>query len=88
MTERAERAGIPVWTDAMRQGPDPFWVLRFWQRLRRERVDLLHTHEFEMNAYGGAAAILARIPNLATLHGSVAGTQAKHSLGYRALGRQ
>lgn len=87
MTERAEQAGFPVWTDAMRQGPDPFWVLRFSRRLRGERIDLVHTHEFEMNAYGGAAAILARIPTLATLHGSVAGTEAKHFLGYRALGR-
>jgi len=87
MTERAERAGIPVWIDAMREGPDPAWVLRLSRRLRRERIDLLHAHEFEMNAYGGIAALLAGVPSLATLHGSVAGTDPKHFLAYRALGR-
>lgn len=86
MTERAEAAGLPVWIDAMREGPDPRWVARLRRRLRDERIDLLHSHEFEMNAYGGAAAIAARVPSVATLHGSVAGTERKHLLAYRALG--
>ncbi len=87
MTDRAEAAGIPVWIDPMRNGPDPRWVVRFRKRLLRERIDLLHSHEYEMNVYGGAAARAARLPNVATLHGSVAGTSAKHLLAYRVLGR-
>ncbi len=75
MTERAQRSGFPVWIEPQRRGPDPGWVLRLARRLRRERIDLLHSHEFEMNAYGGAAAALARVPNVATLHGSVWGVE-------------
>lgn len=85
MTERAEREGIPVWVDAMRPGTDPRWIARLYSRLRREHIDVFHAHEFEMNAYGGAAAICARIPNVATIHGSVAGTSPRHMLAYRAL---
>ncbi len=87
MTERAERAGFPVWIDAMRDGPDPAWVLRFRRWLSKERIDLVHTHEFEMNAYGGMAARLAAIPSVATVHGNVAGTDPKHVLAYRVLRR-
>jgi len=86
MTERAEAAGIPVWIEFMRSGPDPRWIARFRKRLRTERIDVFHSHEYEMNAYGGVAARSAGIPNVATLHGSVAGTSAKQLLAYRALG--
>jgi glycosyltransferase involved in cell wall biosynthesis len=71
----------------MRKGPDPFWTWRFRKMLRREKIDLLHTHEFEMNAYGAAAAISCGVPSVATLHGSVAGVDGKHLLAYRALGK-
>lgn len=87
MTERAERAGFPVRIDAMRDGPDPAWVMRFRRWLRAERIDLVHTHEFEMNAYGGLAARLAAIPSVATVHGNVAGTDPKHLFAYRVLRR-
>ncbi len=88
MTERAQLGGFPVWIEPQRRGPDPGWVLRLARRLRRENIDLLHSHEFEMNAYGGAAAVLARVPNVATLHGSVWGVEHfRHLLAYRALRR-
>ena len=85
MTERAERAGFRVRIDAMRDGSDPAWVIRFRRFLRAERIDLLHAHEFEMNAYGGMAARLAGIPSVATVHGTVAGTDPKHLFAYRVL---
>lgn len=69
MTERAEHDGLPVWVVPQKQGLDPLWIPRFARRLRRERVDLLHTHEFTMNVYAGIASRLAGIPSVATLHG-------------------
>ncbi len=86
MTERADRAGLATWIRAQRAGPDPIWVARLRSELRRGRFDLFHGHEFEMNAYGGLAAWLAGLPSVATLHGSVAGTDARHLLAYRVLG--
>jgi len=69
MTERAEAARIPVWIVPQRSGVDLRWVLHFARKLRRARVDVLHTHEFAMNAFGGAAALLARVPAVSTIHG-------------------
>lgn len=86
MTERAASAGIPVWIAPQRPGLDPLWVPRFAARLRRERIDVLHSHEFAMNVYGGVAALLARIPSVATLHGRSYATEARRRLlAYRAL---
>jgi glycosyltransferase involved in cell wall biosynthesis len=69
MTERAEALGLPTWIVPQRPGIDLRWVFRFARRLRRERVDILHSHEFCMNAFGGAAALLARTVSVATIHG-------------------
>ena len=92
MTERAERDGFPVWLEPQKPGIDLPWVARFARRLRAEGVDVLHAHEYEMNAYGGLAAAIARIPSVATIHGSVWGVDHKrHQLAYalvRLLGRQ
>jgi glycosyltransferase involved in cell wall biosynthesis len=88
MTERAERLGLPVWIAPQRRGSDPLWIPRFARRLRRERIEFFHAHEFEMNAYGGAAAWLARVPSLATLHGPQWGLGARrHLFAYRVLYR-
>jgi glycosyltransferase involved in cell wall biosynthesis len=69
MTERAETAGLPVWVVPQRPGLDLRWVLSLARSLRRERVDVFHSHEFAMNIFGGAAALLARVATLATIHG-------------------
>lgn len=88
MTERAAAAGIPVWIAAQRHGLDPLWIPRFALRLRRERIDVVHSHEFAMNVYCGAAARLAAIPSIATLHGRHWATEARRrALAYRALHR-
>jgi glycosyltransferase involved in cell wall biosynthesis len=88
MTERAERLGLPVWVQPQRRGADPLWIARFARRLRRERIEIVHTHEFDMNTYGACAAGLARLPSLATLHGMQWGLERRsHLLAYRALYR-
>ncbi len=76
MTERAAKAGIPVWIVPQRPGFDPLWIPRFALRLRRERIDVVHSHEFAMNIYAGAAARLAGLPTVATLHGKHWATEA------------
>ena len=58
MTQRAEEAGIPVWIAPQRPGLDLAWIGAFARRMRRERIDVLHTHEFAMNVFGGVAALL------------------------------
>lgn len=86
MTERAEAQGIPVWIAPQRPGFDFAWVLRFARELRRARVDVLHTHEFAMNTFGGAAALLARVRTVATIHGRHwVADRPRRALAYRTL---
>jgi L-malate glycosyltransferase len=37
-------------------------ILRFARHLRRERIDVLHTHDFYTNVFGMLAGVLARVP--------------------------
>jgi glycosyltransferase involved in cell wall biosynthesis len=88
MTERAHAAGLPVWIVPQRAGLDALWAPRFARRLRRERIDVLHSHEFAMNVYGGVAARLVGVPSIATLHGRHWATEhPRRALAYRLLRR-
>jgi glycosyltransferase involved in cell wall biosynthesis len=88
MTERADAAGLPVWIAPQRPGIDLRWVFRFARRLRREQIDLLHSHEFAMNAFGGAAALLASAPAVSTIHGRHwVSERPRRTLAYRVLRR-
>lgn len=69
MTHRAESVGLPVWVVPQRRGLDLGWVLRFAARLRREQIDIFHAHESTMSLFGGAAALIAGVRALSTLHG-------------------
>jgi len=48
----------------------------------------VHTHEFSMNVFGGAAAWCARVPSLTTIHGRAwVADRPRRVLAYRALRR-
>jgi glycosyltransferase involved in cell wall biosynthesis len=86
MTERAKLDDIPVMVMPQRYGLDPWWIPRFARWLRRERIDILHSHEFAMNVYGGAAALLARVAHVATIHGRHwVADHPRRALAYRVL---
>ncbi len=69
MTERSAAVGIPFWIETQRPGIDWRWVFRLARRMRRESIEVFHSHEFSMNVFGGAAAWLAGVPHVATIHG-------------------
>ncbi|RIK92696.1 MAG: glycosyl transferase family 1 [Proteobacteria bacterium] len=69
LTERALAAGHQVWILPQQPGLDPGWVVRLGARLRRERIDVVHAHEFAMSVYASAAARALGLRAVATLHG-------------------
>jgi glycosyltransferase involved in cell wall biosynthesis len=86
MTERAEALALPVWIQPQRPGIDLRWVARFARELRRAQIGLLHTHEFGMNMFGGAAALLARVPAVSTIHGRhYVSERPRRALAYRIM---
>jgi glycosyltransferase involved in cell wall biosynthesis len=64
-----ERRALPVHRFRLKSPLDPGLVFDLARYLRRERVTLVHAHEFTMNVYGAAAAWCCRVPVIATVHG-------------------
>jgi glycosyltransferase involved in cell wall biosynthesis len=50
---------------------DPIFLAKLIRLIRRERVALIHAHEYMMNVYGSVAARLAGVPMIGTVHGKV-----------------
>jgi glycosyltransferase involved in cell wall biosynthesis len=60
-----------------RHSYDPGFLMRLLRLIRREKIDLIHSHEFMMNVYGAIAARLCGIPMIGTVHGKVYFTEKK-----------
>jgi glycosyltransferase involved in cell wall biosynthesis len=69
VADELARRALAVHRFELRHPLDPRFVIALARHLRRERVDLVHAHEFTMNVYGAAAAWLCRVPAIATVHG-------------------
>jgi len=69
LTYELRERGIRLWAPRTTGKLDPLTLLRLAARLRRERVDVLHTHLSTASLLGGLAARLAGVPAVATVHG-------------------
>lgn len=87
-TEMRNR-GVPVQLYE-NQGSTPIPLIRqLAGTIRREKIDLIHSHEFLMNTYAAAASILTGVPQLATVHGrNYYGDRARRRAAYRAVSRR
>ena len=66
---QVEQEGIRV--IAMQKQPkfDPLLIPRLVRLIKREKIDLVHTHLFTSNLWGRIAALLAGVPVISTEHG-------------------
>lgn len=71
LTARLQAAGFPVYAPRIsRRVPLDFSLIRqLVQWTRRQRVEVLHAHEFTMGVYAGITGAITRIPHVVTLHG-------------------
>lgn len=69
LKEQCEREGVPTYVLPCRAVWDWNWVLEVRKIIRRERVVLIHAHEFDAIVHGTAVARLLGIPIVATVHG-------------------
>ena len=72
------------------QGPTPVPLVReLVATIRREKVDLIHSHEFLMNTCGAMASVFSGVPQLATVHGrNYYGDRVRRRAAYRAVSRR
>jgi glycosyltransferase involved in cell wall biosynthesis len=68
LAERLRAGGVPTFKLPVSQLFDPIPIVRFAGYLRRERVDLVHTHNRYAHLIGRAAAALAGRPVVSTVH--------------------
>lgn len=67
---------------------DVRWVRRAMSLLKSERVDVMHAHEFYMNAYSALLAKLTGIPSVTTIHGkNYSSAKWYRRAAYRAVSR-
>lgn len=64
-----KKLGLPHCEFAVRAKIDPFAVAAIARWLRRQRVDVIHTHLSTSSTNGCLAGRLARVPAVATVHG-------------------
>jgi glycosyltransferase involved in cell wall biosynthesis len=69
LTERLRAAGHLVYLPSLSRPVDPALVYRMSQWVRRERLSVLHAHEFTMGFYAGMAGALSGVPHVLTMHG-------------------
>jgi glycosyltransferase involved in cell wall biosynthesis len=55
---------------SLRRAADPSCLAQVVGLLRRERIDVVHSHDFFAAVYGGAAAWMLRKPHVITMHGT------------------
>ncbi len=72
LVEEARRQGLDVFVLHKRAGRDLGVIGRLARLLRRERVDLVHSHNFAPLNYGTLAATLCGLPTVNTRHGRAA----------------
>ena len=69
LQERVESQGIRTHIIPTNGMTDWRWALQFKRLLKKERVDLIHAHEFDANVQGTFVAAMSVIPLVATVHG-------------------
>ncbi len=80
---------IPVLLFENRRSYDLKLVWQLVSAIKRESIDVIHSHEFLMNTYGAMASVLTGVPQLATVHGRIYyGDRARRRAAYRAISRR
>lgn len=86
LQEQSQRLGVRTCVFPC-QGVSQFrWICGLLSFLKQERVDVIHTHEFDANVLGAFAAFVARIPCVSTIHGKhYYWAKARRRIAYRMV---
>lgn len=84
--QELRKIGVGTFVLERRQGLDPLLVPRLVSLLRREKIDVVHTHNVAPWLYAGIAARLAGVPVCHTEHSSLFPNQRALKRAERGLG--
>ena len=69
LQQQLNALGFPVVVEPLHRSFDPGWLYRVLQLLKSKQIDVIHSHEFAMNAHLALLAKFAGIRHVATVHG-------------------
>lgn len=88
LKEQCESKGLGVHVLPIRGMFGWRWFRECWKLVRRERVSLIHSHEFSAIVYGWIIARLAGLPFVGTIHGkNYFWEKRRRRLAYRMVAR-
>ena len=71
LTDHVQTLGLPYVVIENKRSYDPVFLYELMNLIRRERISLMHSHEFMMTFYGSVASKLTGVPLIGTVHGKV-----------------
>jgi glycosyltransferase involved in cell wall biosynthesis len=71
LTGRLRELDIPYTVIENTTPYDPVFLYRLIRLIRREKISLMHSHEFMMTVYGAVASRLTGVPLICTIHGKL-----------------
>lgn len=88
LSEQLRAAGVEVLMIENRNSYDLDCLRQIINIIRERKVDIIHSHEFMMNVYGAAAALLTGRKNIMTIHGkNYYSDNLRRRLAYRLASR-
>jgi glycosyltransferase involved in cell wall biosynthesis len=89
LATQLRQRGFETITMPQRGGHDPGWIYKCIRLIHRKGIDILHTHEFNMNTYGSIASLVTGVPVVATVHGAAYyGEKWRRRMAYRFVAKQ
>lgn len=61
--------GVECWINPLQGKVDATWLINLRRQIGPRGIDVIHTHEFEMNIRGGLLALTFKKPVVGTVHG-------------------
>lgn len=71
LTDHLVRLGIPFDIVVNTRPYDPGFLRKLVRLIKREKIDVMHSHEFMMTVYGAFASKLTGVPLVGTVHGKL-----------------
>lgn len=69
LSDHLKKIGVDYLVIKNKRALDPIFLAKLVGLIKREKIDLVHAHEFLMNVYGSVAAKIASVPMIGTIHG-------------------
>lgn len=88
LQQRLIDLGVPVVVQPLQRSFDPAWFYSVLKLVKKQRIDVIHSHEFAMNSHLAILAKVAGVRHVATVHGKkyYGESKARRAI-YRAVAR-